>query len=255
MSSRKQDPNRLRNRLGLLLFRLGSAGKEKFECPICGYVGPFRDVAPHTGLRTSARCPKCFSFERHRNQFLVMRDLLQKIGPSNLKMLHFAPEPFFRDMFARQFGSYECADLNRKDVDHNVDLQKLPFADTSFDVVYASHVLEHVPDDRKAIAEIRRILRPGGIAVLPVPLVVRETIEYPQPNPKESGHVRAPGADYFERYRPYFSRVDLYRSGDFPERFQLYVREDRTVYPSVDCPLRTPTPGDRHEDIVPVCHV
>lgn len=89
-------------------------------------------------------------------------------------------------------------------VDHNVDLQELPFEDQTYDFVFASHVLEHIPNDEKAISEIRRILKPNGIAILPVPLVAEKTIEYSEPNPNETYHVRAPGFDYFDRYDRYF---------------------------------------------------
>jgi SAM-dependent methyltransferase len=110
--------------------------------------------------------------------------------PSEMKMLHVAPEPFLRRHFSRRFGEYETADLLMRGVDHRVDLQNLPFEDATYDFVFAFHVLEHIPDDKRAIREIRRIIKPGGIAVLPVPVVCEKTIEYPQPNPDEAYHVR-----------------------------------------------------------------
>ena len=100
-----------------------------------------------------------------------------------------------------------------KGADHIVDLQHLPFSDNSYDFVFASHVLEHIPDDRKAISEIRRILRPNGVAMLPVPIYSEKTVEFSEPDPNEFGHVRAPGLDYFDRYQPYFSKVARFDSG------------------------------------------
>ncbi len=120
--------------------------------------------------------------------------------------------------------------------------------------VFASHVLEHVPDDRKAIGEIRRVLKPNGIAVLPVPLVANTTVEYPEPNPHERYHMRAPGYDYLDRYLACFSRVDKYASDTLPEKYQLFLYEDRTTFPTAECPLRPAMAGDRHVDIVPVCY-
>jgi ubiquinone/menaquinone biosynthesis C-methylase UbiE len=140
-------------------------------------------------------------------------------------------------------------------VNHTVDIQELPFADATYDFVFASHVLEHIPNDRKAISEIRRILRPNGIAVLPVPLVAEKTIEYLEPNPYEAYHVRAPGSDYFDRYCEVFSRVELFRSDDFPKIYQLFTYEDRTHWPTIDAPLRSSMEGEKHIDIVPVCYV
>ncbi len=140
-------------------------------------------------------------------------------------------------------------------VDHYVNLLELPFADESYDFVYASHVLEHISDDNKAIAEIRRILRPDGVAILPVPLTGEKTIEYPQPNPNEAYHVRAPGLDYYDRYNKYFSRVEKFTSDMFSQNYQLFIYEDRTKWPTDDCPLLPPSEGKRHIDLVPVCYV
>jgi len=171
-----------------------------------------------------------------------------------MSMLHVAPEPFLRDFFVTRFGTYETADLHMEGVDHRIDLCHLPFVDATYDCVFASHVLEHIEDDTSALREIRRVLRPNGIAILPVPLVSERTIEYPEPNPNESNHVRAPGPDYFDRYRAYFARVDTYQSDMFPEKYQLFIYEDRTAWPTPECPLRLPMQGKRHIEVVPVCH-
>lgn len=172
-----------------------------------------------------------------------------------MKMLHFAPEPFFSKYFREHFGIYETADLYMAGVDHKVDLTSLPLASQSVDFVFASHVLEHIRDDRLALAEISRILKPGGIAILPVPLVAVRTVEYPKPNPAEANHVRAPGyEDYFSRYRPFFARIDTFSSDSFPERHQLHIYEDRSQFPSAECPWRPPMLGERHHDVVPVCY-
>jgi SAM-dependent methyltransferase len=213
------------------------------------------DVEPSTGLRKHAKCPNCDALERQRIQFIVVNKVLSDMNTTNLKMLHFAPEPFFRQYFSKQFGQYESADISMKGVDHNVDLQQLPFDDESYDFVFASHVLEHIPDDEKAISEIRRILKPNGIAILPVPIVSEKTIEYPEPNPYEAYHVRAPGIDYFQRYERHFSRVEMFSSDSLPEKYQLFVFENRSQWPTKECPLRPSMQGEKHIDIVPVCYV
>ena len=246
---------RLKNRIIFTIFKLRNNEKEKFECPVCGYSGPFMDVEPSTGLRKHAKCPNCDALERQRIQFIVVNKVLSDMNTTNLKMLHFAPEPFFRQYFSKQFGQYESADISMKGVDHNVDLQQLPFDDESYDFVFASHVLEHIPDDEKAISEIRRILKPNGIAILPVPIVSEKTIEYPEPNPYEAYHVRAPGIDYFQRYERHFSRVEMFSSDSLPEKYQLFVFENRSQWPTKECPLRPSMQGEKHIDIVPVCYV
>ncbi len=246
---------KLKAELSRRVFLLSSRNKQSFECPVCGYVGPFMDVTPHTGLRRHAKCPKCGALERHRIQFLVVEDLLRGVRTESMKILHFAPEQFFRDYFSQRFGAYESADICMEGVDHQVDIQSLPFANASYDYVFASHVLEHIPDDELALSEIRRVLKPGGVAVLPVPIVAEQTIEYPEPNPYEDMHVRAPGLDYFERYERYFSKVDQFTSRSFPEKYQLFIYGDRSIWPTKESPLLPPMQGEKHVDIVPICHV
>ena len=247
----------LRDRVNFTLFRFQTlaSSKEKFECPVCGYRGPFMDLKPATGLRKHAKCPSCGALERHRLQHLVISNVLQGRQTSKMKMLHFAPEAFFRPSFAKQFGKYDTADLNMKDVDYNVDMRDLPFDNASYDFIFASIVLDYIPGDKRAIREIRRILKPNGIAILPVSVVCEKTVEYSEPNPYESYHVRASGLDYFERYEEHFSRVERISSDSLPCKYQLFIYEDRSVWPNKECPLRPSMPGEKHIDVVPVCYV
>ncbi len=236
-------------------FKIKNKDKEHFTCPICKYHGPFMDFNRPAGNRNHAICPNCKALERHRIQFVVLKQILSNFQALNKKMLHFAPEAFFRNFFSSKFGSYETADIAMDNVDYKVDIQKLPFEDATYDFIFASHVLEHIPDDRKAIQEIRRVLKPGGIAILSVPVICEQTIEYPEPNPNEDYHVRAPGLDYFDRYNSYFSRVEQYSSDKLPQKYQLFIYEDRTKWPNEKCPLRPPMVGYKHLGIVPVCYV
>jgi hypothetical protein len=80
-------------------------------------------------------------------------------------------------------------------------------------------------------------------------------VEYPAPNPHEADHVRAPGPDYFDRYRRYFSRVDTVDSASLPDEYQPFIYESRSQWPTPECPWRPPMPGDKHVDIVPICYV
>lgn len=137
------------------------------------------------------------------------------------RAIHFAPEALLRPLLEPRFGTYETSSFDGGHTDHNADLRQLPFPNASYDFLIASHVLEHIKEDRQALSEIRRVLRPGGIAVLPVPLSAKVTVEYDAPNPKESGHVRAPGLDYYDRYSAFFSRVDIKTTNDFPGNHHL----------------------------------
>lgn len=245
-------PDRFMRHLRIISTR---SGTQPFDCPICSYSGVFLQVGASSGIRMNAQCPECGSLERHRLQYLTFQEIKQNFDLKTLSMIHFAPESFFSERFRAAFGSYTTADLDMKGVDFNVDLCDLPFPDSSFDVVYASHVMEHIGDDRKAIFEIHRILRPGGFAILPVPIVAVQTVEYPAANPHEVYHWRAPGLDYYDKYRRVFTKVELYTSEDFDSKYQTYVYEDRSGWPTPEMPLRPPMIGEKHLDIVPVCYV
>lgn len=93
--------------------------------------------------------------ERHRLQYLVFRDITRELSLRTMRMLHFAPEDFFRELFRAQFGEYVTADITGVNVDRKEDVTAMSFTDDSFDFLYASHVLEHVQDDAAAQREIR----------------------------------------------------------------------------------------------------
>lgn len=129
----------------------------------------------------------------------------------------------------------------------------MPFDEGSYDIDFASHVLEHVRDDAAALAETPRVLKPGGFAVLPVPEVSPYPVEYPEPNPLESGPVRAIGTECVDAYRAALSAVRVWESGDFDRRYQLYANEHREHFPTGDSPYRVRMKGTSHPDYVPVC--
>lgn len=245
----------LRNSINVLIFKFRSSQKEKFECPICGYHGPFLDKVTHNSVRKHAKCPNCSALERHRLQFLVLQTVLRDKKTDHLKMLHVAPEAFFREFFSQRFGRYETADLKMKGADHIVDLQCLPFSDHTYDFVFASHVLEHIPDDHKAISEIRRILKPSGMAILPVPIYSGKTVELSEPDPNEFGHVRAPGLDYFDRYERHFSKVERFGSDCQPEKYQVFVYQEDSGPSQTDPVSVSATSCRKLTDVVPVCYV
>lgn len=229
------------------------AGLVQNECPICAYRGRFLARNAVTGSRRQAQCPRCGSLERHRIQRLVYNTLADE-GLLRGRLLEAAPEPFSVTSLHTHFDTVHTSDLLRTDVTLRTDLTTLPFPDAAFDVVVASHVLEHIPDDRAAIAELSRVLRPDGIAVLPVPIVNVQTVEYPEPNRFEDYHVRAPGPDYYDRYLGPFASVRRFTSDAFDDRHQVHMLEDRTVFPSQRFPLRQGAEGGRHGDIVAVAY-
>lgn len=140
---------------------------DRVECPLCG--GRFRRflAAPD---RPNAICPSCESFERHRRLILFLREHTN-LYSDKLRVMHFAPEPSLRTELSRMANlDYVTADLIRDDVDVQVDVTAMQFEDDLFDVIFCSHVLEHVREDRKAMRELRRVLRPDGWMIVDVPM-------------------------------------------------------------------------------------
>jgi SAM-dependent methyltransferase len=175
------------------------------ECPCC--ERRFRKFARFYGEHV--QCPGCGSLMRHRSLQLLLRDELNLEGTVR-DFMHVAPNSFGmrRVMEALPLGSYVAVDLDSPLADVHADITDLPFADGSFDLVVCLHVLEHVVDDRAAIREFYRVLRPGGRAVLQVPpSPLAETFEdasIQTPDERERvfgqfDHVRICGSDYGDR--------------------------------------------------------
>ncbi|MEZ4381272.1 MAG: methyltransferase domain-containing protein [Nannocystaceae bacterium] len=176
-------------------------GWDRRRCPICGWVGRrFRSYG--TSMRRGdARCPRCGSAERHR---LAYRLLAGVLGAQR-QALHVAPEAALRPWIEGLSRRYRAIDLDRPGCER-MDLTALALADASCSLVWCSHVLEHIPDDRRAIAEIARVLEPGGLAVIQVPIGGAVTDEVAIADPDERArrywqrdHVRLYGLDLRER--------------------------------------------------------
>ena len=176
------------------LLGLALRGRE-VECPCCG-----------RGYRRFARqntCWNCLSVARHRQVALLLRSRPDMLG-AGAAILHIAPEPSIRQLLPPD--EYVAGDLEPDGRTQRVDLTDIGFPDESFDAVIANHVMEHIPDDRRALAEIRRVLRPGGWAILMTPILRDVTDEDPSASPEERlrrfgqiDHVRLYGWDYVDR--------------------------------------------------------
>ena len=178
-------------------------------CPVCGKHS--RRFLPAGWIRRDeARCMHCGSLERHRLSWLYFVRRTDLFDGRPKRMLHVAPEACMRPALERRLGAgYITADLSSRDVSINLDIASLPYPDGYFDVIYCSHVLEHVEDDRKAMREFLRTLADDGWAILLVPILAEKTFEDPSiVTPEErlkvylqADHVRIYGRDYVERLR------------------------------------------------------
>jgi Methyltransferase domain len=182
------------------------------QCPVCEREGAY--FLPF-GLRTRPRrsgacCPTCGSLERHRTIWRFFHERTNLFNASHKLMLHLAPEPALGSRLRQHPAiGYVSADIAMPGVGVHTDATNICFPDAAFDVIYCSHVLEHIPDDRKAMREFRRVLKPGGWAVLQVPIIRAVTVEDPtvvtwEERARRFGqgdHVRAYGPDYVDRLR------------------------------------------------------
>ncbi len=169
----------------------------RYRCPFCRLR--FRRLEPRGrdlpvyaelgilggGLR-EVECPWCRSNDRERLLYLFLRRRT-KLFREPMRVLHVAPEARLRRAIERRQTAYETTDLAMPGVDLHAPLDTLPRPDAAYDAVICSHVLEHVADDRAALRELRRVLAPGGFAVLQVPIATRaeSTDEDPALPPEE----------------------------------------------------------------------
>ncbi|CEL25322.1 hypothetical protein MB9_1687 [Methanobacterium formicicum] len=193
-----------------VLYNIIEGSSKKKLCPTCGTETiaflPFGENS-----RPNAQCPNCGSLERHRATYMFLKENTG-VFKENIRLLHVAPEKILYDIFrAHKNIDYLTVDLNDKS-DHvmeKMDIQDIQYSDNTFDFIYCSHVLEHVPNDRKAIDELYRVLKPDGKALILVPMnrSLDETLEDPGYNTPElrlkhylqSDHLRLYGSDFTHR--------------------------------------------------------
>jgi SAM-dependent methyltransferase len=210
----------------------------KFSCNLCGSsvrtlfdsgsdLPILRELGVIGGFKAQDSCPVCLMGARTR---LVGRYLEHELLPQNSglrRILHVAPERELIRIIQRQIANVEyiAADLHTEHYDGGVevvraDITDLPWEADSFNLIICNHVLEHVPDDQKAMSELYRVTRPDGLAILQVPIggKLARTIEEPPaqcPSERErrfgqSDHVRIYGSDYIDRLRTTGFRVEIF---------------------------------------------
>lgn len=217
---------------------------DRFEDPISG--NQYRKFLPYGRLRKreNALCPGSLSLERHRLLWLYLKRRTDFFTKAH-KMLHIAPEQCFIDLFRKQKNlDYTTGDLFSPLADVKMDIHEIPFEDHSFDVIFCNHVMEHVADDLKCMREIQRVLRPGGFAIMQVPLNYHRELTYEDTSITSSrererafgqdDHVREYGLDYggrleqagFRVKEDNFLMTDLTRD----ERDRFALPDEEVIY-------------------------
>jgi SAM-dependent methyltransferase len=199
----------LRTELGILRYRYQASrsftGMYPRQCNICGYQGLF--AFSGTPPRRDARCKNCNSLERHRHLGLWIEQARDELKARDV--LHFAPEPAVTNLVRPIAKTYLSADITPGRADAVLDIVSIAKPDESFDWIICSHVLEHIDDDARALAELYRVLRRGGILTIMVPIVEGWDQTYTDPAIKspagrdlhfgQGDHVRYYGRDLRDR--------------------------------------------------------
>lgn len=195
--------------------------------------------------RNNVLSPSTLSLERHRLLWLYLKNETNFFS-DKLTVLHFAPEQAFYKRFRNLKNlDYTTTDLESPLADIKADICNLPFEDNSYDVILCNHVLEHIPDDTKAMKELYRVLKPNGMAILQIPQDINrkstfedDSITDRKERAKIFGqydHVRIYGLDYFEKLRSIGFKVDEvdYTSKFSKEDIEKYCLANGEIIPIV----------------------
>jgi len=210
----------------------------RYECPFCGFHSD--DLAPlgidspvarkyktvGMGVRFGM-CWKCRAKDKEKLLYLYLKDVAKIFDGHPMRILHMAPENIIaKRILPLKNIDYVCGDYFSKGYMYppyvqNMNVLDLPFSDENFDMVICNHVLEHIDDDRRAMRELCRVLKKGGIALLQVPMsnildktIEDPTIKTPQDRLEFFGqvdHVRLYGLDYKDRLEECGFRVTLFK--------------------------------------------
>lgn len=215
----------------------------KYTDPIDGKS--FRKLLPYgyQVKRPNVLSPSTLSLERHRLLWLYLKNETDFFTTPK-KVLHIAPEQCFWSIFKKQQNlEYITSDLNSPLADVKADICNLPFEDNAFDIIFCNHVLEHIVDDKKAMQELYRVLKPKGMGVFQIPIELERVTTYedfsitdPKERAKHFGqydHVRIYGKDYFNKLKNVGFTVDEvdYSKNISSEDFDKYCLSKGEILP------------------------
>ncbi len=201
----------------------------KYTCPCCGWrLRAFTHGGKSLKTRYHGYCPRCNSKARHRRDWLYLAEKTN-LFTDKLRVLHVSP----KYALSRRFVNMPNLDYvgigydSRPNISMKVDLVAIPFASDSFDAIICIHTLEHIEDDRQAMRELFRVLKPGGWALISVPIQLDQktledpTIVTPEDRQRvfgEEQHVRWYGYDLMDRLTASGFQVDLDLAQDIDQR-------------------------------------
>ena len=184
---------------------------EKYIDPIDGKG--FRTFLPYGygAQRSNVLSPSTLSLERHRLLWLYLK-IETDFFSAQSKVLHFAPEQCFLKRFRNMKNlDYTTTDLESPIADVKADICDLPFEDNTYDVIFCNHVLEHIPDDKRAMQELYRVMKRGGYGIFQIPQDLSREVTYENDDITDKkkraeifgqyDHVRVYGRDYFDKLR------------------------------------------------------
>ncbi len=214
------------------------------ECKICNSTFKEFESFGVTSKRKNALCYNCGSLERHRLLYDYLSNKSELFAANKqIKLLHFAPEKIFYDILSNKGNiDYTPCDLFPENYQYNgsvkvekVNITSIPYGDNTFGFILCNHVLEHIPDDNKAISELYRVMKSEGVGIFQVPIDNKREKTYEDfsiTDPKErekafgqDDHVRWYGQDYKNRlekagflvnkddYVMKFTKEELYKYG------------------------------------------
>ena len=184
---------------------------DKYTDPIDGKS--FKTFLPYGygNQRPNVLSPSTLSLERHRLLWLYLKNETD-FFTAEKSVLHFAPEQCFLKRFRKLKNiNYTTTDLLSPIADVKADICDLPFEDNSYDIILCNHVLEHIPDDTKAMQELYRVMRPGGYGIFQIPQELDRAVTFEDDSITDRDerakifgqydHVRVYGRDYFDKLR------------------------------------------------------
>lgn len=215
----------------------------KYICPCCGWrLRAFTMGGDSFKTRHLGYCPRCYSKARHRRIWLFLEQKTN-IFSDHLRLFHISPWYSLSRQFIKMRNiDYLGIDLSeRPNISMLMDLTTTPIRSEEFDAVICVHVLEEIVEDRKAIQELFRVLKPGGWALISVPSRLDQktyedsTIVSPKERKRafgETAHVRVYGYDLIERLEDsgFQVQLDLAKDVSLQDREKFGLRDDENIF-------------------------